>query len=202
MGVGAIPVVLTILLVFFAWRLVFSFNKDLVRVKAWGDLARRSLPFVAITAMAASLPLVQGWQGGWMPILWVLAFATVLVVSNFLSVPLGERRASRAFRNGDYAEAAALYRRLVEERPLARYWAFLGAALGADERREEAVDASTKAIELDPKYGLAYYNRASALAALGEHSRARDDLQTVFRVDSNRRLRRAAEEALESLEKD
>jgi tetratricopeptide (TPR) repeat protein len=200
LGVGAIPVVLTILLVFFAWRLVFSFNKDLVRAKAWGDLARRSLPFVAITAMAASLPLVQGWQGGWMPILWVLAFGTVLVVSNFLSVPLGERRASRAFRNGDYAEAAALYRRLVEERPLARYWAFLGAALGADERREEAVDASTKAIELDPKYGLAYYNRALILRALGRKSRAKKDLNRALDVDLPRRFRSAAKKTLEELQ--
>ena len=56
MDVGAIPVVLTFLLVLVAWRMVFSFNKDLVRAKAWGELARRSLPFAAITAMAAIVP--------------------------------------------------------------------------------------------------------------------------------------------------
>jgi hypothetical protein len=49
--------------------------------------------------------------------------------------------------------------------------------------------------------GIAYYNRASALASLDERARARSDLQKVFQVDSNRNLRRAAAEALESLEK-
>jgi hypothetical protein len=37
--------------------------------------------------------------------------------------------------------------------------------------------------------------------ATGEREKARDDLKTVYRVDSNRRLRHAAEEALKSLEK-
>ncbi len=35
MDAGAIFVVLTFLLVFFAWRLVYASNKDLVRAKAW-----------------------------------------------------------------------------------------------------------------------------------------------------------------------
>ena len=149
MGAGAIPIVLTILLVFVAWRLVYAFNKDLARARAWGELARRALPFAAVTVMAASLPLVQGRQEGWVPFAWVLAFGAILVASNFLSMPLDERRATRAFRSGDYAGAAALYQRLVEKKPLARYWAFLGAALGAAEQQEEGVDASTKAIELE-----------------------------------------------------
>jgi hypothetical protein len=37
---------------------------------------------------------------------------------------------------------------------------------------------------------------------LGEPARARADLQAVFRADSGRRLKRAAQEALEGLEKD
>ncbi|MBD0354948.1 MAG: hypothetical protein ICV58_07215, partial [Rubrobacteraceae bacterium] len=63
MGAGAIPIVLTILLLVVAWRLVYAFNKDLARARAWGELARRALPFVAVTVMAASLPLIQGRQG-------------------------------------------------------------------------------------------------------------------------------------------
>ena len=200
MGTSAIPIVLTFLLVLLAWRVVISSNKDLVRAHAWGELARRSLPFVAITAMAASLPLIQGRQEGWVTITWALAFAAVLVVSNFLSMPFGERRASRAFRNGDYAEAASLYRELVEKRPLARYWAFLGAALGAEERHEEAIDASTKAAELDPKYGLAYYNRALILRRRGRKSRAIKDLKRALEADLPRRFRNATKEMLEELE--
>jgi lipoprotein NlpI len=64
-----------------------------------------------------------------------------------------------------------------------------------------ALEATNQAIKLDPKLGIAYYNRASTLAALGQRENARSDLQTIFRVDSSRRLRRAAREALEKLEK-
>ncbi len=199
MGAGAIPVILTVLLVVFAWRLVFSFNKDLVRARAWRELARRSLPFAAITAMAASLPLVQGATEIWVPAVWVVGFAAVLVLANFFSMPNGERRASRAFRNEDYAAAAALYRKLAEKRPLARYWAFLGAALGAGEQSQESLEASTKAAELDPDYGLAYYNRALVLRRLGRKSRATKDLKRALEVDLPRRFRRSANELLEEL---
>jgi tetratricopeptide (TPR) repeat protein len=147
--------------------------------------------------MAASLPLVQGPQVWWLPYAWALAFGAVLVVANFLSMPLDERRATRAFRSGEYTEAAALYRKLVERRPLARYWAFLGAALGAGERHEEGVDASTKAVEIDPEYGLAYYNRALILQRLGRKSRATKDLKRALETDLPRRFRTAARKALE-----
>ena len=197
MGAGAIPVVLTILLLFVVWRLVYAFNKDLARVRAWGELARRALPFAAVTIMAASLPLIQGRQESWVPFAWVLAFGAILVISNFLSIPLEERQATRAFRSGDYAGAAALYRRLVEKKPLARYWAFLGAALGAAEQPEEGVEASTKAVELDPEYGLAYYNRALILHKQGRKSRARKDLQRALDADLPRRFRKAVQGMLE-----
>ncbi len=192
-----IPVVLTFLLMLFAWQLVFSSNKDLVRARAWRELARRLLPFATIIIMTASLPLVQGVQENWVPFAWVLGFAAVLVASNFFSTPLDERRAMRAFRKGDYAGASALYRKLVEERPLARYWAFFGAALGAAERYEEAIDASTKAVELDPEYGLAYYNRALILHRRGHKSRAKKDLERTLEADLPRRFRTAARRMLE-----
>ena len=201
MGAGAIPIVLTFLLVLVAWQVTLLSNRDLVRARAWGELARRSLPFAAIALMGAALPLLQGRQENWLPVIWALAFGVVLVVSNFLSVPLAERRASRAFRSSDYAGAAALYRGLVEERPLARYWAFLGAALGADEHNQEAIDASTKAIELDPEYGLAYYNRALILRKMGRKSRAVKDLKKALETDMPRRFKTAAKGMLEDLKK-
>jgi tetratricopeptide (TPR) repeat protein len=199
LGTGAIPIVLTFLLVFVAWRMVFAFNKDLVRIRAWGELARRSLPFATLTVMALSLPLVQGIQEQWGPLVWALAFGGALVISNFLSTPLDERRANRAFRNGDYAAAADLYRKLVAERPLARYWTFLGAALGASEQPEEAINASTKAAELDPEYGLAYYNRALILRNMGRKSRAVKDLRKALDTDLPRRFRTAAKKMIEEL---
>ena len=197
MGAGAIPIVLTFALLVVAWQVVFASNRDLVRARAWSELVRRLLPFAAIAIMAASLPLVQGPQVWWLPYAWALAFGAVLVVANFLSMPLDERRATRAFRTGDYAGAAALYRKLVERRPLARYWAFLGAALGAGERHEEGVDASTMAVEIDPEYGLAYYNRALILQRLGRKSRATKDLKRALETDLPRRFRTAARRALE-----
>ena len=197
MGSGAIPVILTFALMLVAWQVVFSSNRDLARARAWGELTRRLLPFAAIIIMAASLPLVQGLQEDWVPFVWALVFGVVLVVANFLSMPLNERRASRAFRSRDYAGAVALYRKLVEERPLARYWAFLGAALGADEHHEEGVDASTMAVEIDPEYGLAYYNRALILQRLGRKSRATKDLKKALETDLPRRFRTAARGILE-----
>jgi tetratricopeptide (TPR) repeat protein len=197
LGAGAVPIVLTFALLVVAWQVVFASNRDLIRARAWGELVRRLLPFAAIAIMAASLPLVQGPQVWWLPYAWALAFGAVLVVANFLSMPLDERRATRAFRTGDYTGAAALYRKLVERRPLARYWAFLGAALGAGERHEEGVDASTMAVEIDPEYGLAYYNRALILQRLGRKSRATKDLKRALETDLPRRFRTAARRALE-----
>lgn len=199
MGAGAVPVALTFLLVFITWRMVFSFNKDLVRVRAWAELARRALPFATLTVAVLSLPLVQEHgEERWILPVWALVFGGAFVVSNFFSIPLDERRASRAFRDGDYATAVDLYHKLVEKHPLARYWAFLGAALGAGgRRREEATYASTKAVELDPEYGIAYYNRALILRKMGRKSRAAKDLERALDADLPRRFRTAARKMLE-----
>jgi tetratricopeptide (TPR) repeat protein len=200
LGTAAIPVILTVLLVVVAWRVVFGFNKDLVRAGAWGELARRSLPFAAITLMAASLPLVQE-RGGSIPIIWAIFFGVILILSRFVSEPAEERRASRAFRQGDYEDAASLYRKLAEERPLARHYAFLGAALGAGGHHEEALEASSKATELDPQYGIAYYNRALILRNTGRRSRAIKDLKKALEADLPRRFKSAANNVLAEMQK-
>ena len=155
------------------------------------------LPFVAIFGMAATLPLVQYRQEVWAPYVWAGTFGVALMAANLLSVPMNERRASRAFRKRDFAEAATLYQKLTEQRPLARYWAFLGAALGAGERHQEGVEASTRAVEIDPKYGLAYYNRALILTRMGRKSRASKDLKRALEADLPRRFRTAAGRMLE-----
>ena len=199
MGPGAITVVLIFLLVFLSWQTIYSANRDLARAKAWGVLARKALPFGALFLMALSLFIVQTYRQSWVLVAWMVVSGVLIVVSSLLSVSALERRANRAFRAGDYPRAAELYGQLVEEKPLARNRAFLGAALGASERYDESVSASTKAIEQDPKYGLAYYNRALVLQRMGKKSRAIKDLKRAQEADLPRRFRTAVRNMLEEL---
>ena len=199
MGPGAITVVLIFLLVFLSWQTIYSANRDLARAKAWGELARRALPFGALFLMALSLFVIQSYRENWVLYTWMGVSGVLIVVASLLSVSALERRANRAFRGGDYARAAELYGALVEEKPLARNRAFLGAALGASERYDESVRASTTAIEQDPQYGLAYYNRALVLQRMGKKGRAVKDLKRAQEADLPRRFRTAVQKMLEEL---
>ena len=199
MGSGAIPIVLVFLLVFLTWQTIYSSNRDLVRAKEWGELARRALPFGALALMALSLLVVQGYREGWVLIAWMTISGIAIVLASVLSISSSERRANKAFRSGNFQKAAELYRELAEEKPLARHHAYLGAALGASERYQESVDASTEAIKRDPKYGLAYYNRALVLRRMGKKSRAVKDLKQALEADLPRRFRSAARKMLEEL---
>jgi len=190
---------LIFLLVFLTWQTIYSANRDLVRAKAWGDLARRSLPFGALLLMASTLFVVQSYREGWVMITWMGASGSAIVLASLFSVPALERRASRAFRQRDYQKAAELYGELADEKPLARNHAFLGAALGASERYDESVSASTKAIKEDPEYGLAYYNRALVLHRMDKKSRAVKDLKKALEVDLPRRFRNNVRKMLEEL---
>jgi len=190
---------LIFLLVFLTWQTIYSANRDLVRAKAWGDLARRSLPFGALLLMASTLFVVQSYREGWVMITWMGASGSAIVLASLFSVPALERRASRAFRQRDYQKAAELYGGLAEEKPLARNHAFLGAALGASERYDESVSASTEALKQDPEYGLAYYNRALVLQRMGKKSRAVKDLKKALEADLPRRFRNNIRKMLEEL---
>ena len=130
-------------------------------------------------------------------ITWMVVSGAVIVLASLFSISSLERRATRAFRRRDYQRAAELYGELAQEKPLARNHAFLGAALGASERYEESVEASTKAIKDDPEYGLAYYTRALVLLRMGKKSRAVKDLKKALEVDLPRRFRTAVREILE-----
>jgi tetratricopeptide (TPR) repeat protein len=146
-----------------------------------------------------SLFLVQSYGQGRTLLAWMAVSAIAIIGASFLSASSLERSANRAFRAGDYARAVELYRELVEEKPLARNNAFLGAALGASERFEESVEASTQAIRDDPEYGLAYYNRALVLQRMGKKSRAAKDLEKAQSTDLPRRFRSASRRMLEEL---
>ena len=197
MGSGAIPIVLVFLLVFLTWQTIYSSNRDLVRAKEWGELARRALPFGVLLLMALSLFLVQTFRESWAIFAWMAVSGAGIVAASVLSISSLERRANRAFRGRDYPRAAELYGQLAEEKPLARNHAFLGAALGASERYEESVKASTRAIEEDPDYGIAYYNRALVRQRVGKKSLAVKDLKKALEVDLPRRFRTNARKMLE-----
>ncbi|MFL5991726.1 MAG: hypothetical protein ACJ73W_07025 [Rubrobacteraceae bacterium] len=199
MGSGAIPIILVFLLVFLTWQTIYSANRDLVRAKEWGELARRALPFGALLLMALSLFIVQTLRENWVMFTWMAASGAGIVAATLLSVSSLERRASRAFRKRDYSKATELYEQLAEEKPLARNQAFLGAALGASERYDESVKASTRAIEDDPEYGIAYYNRALVRQRQGKTSLAVKDLRSALEVDLPRRFRTSVNKMLEDL---
>jgi tetratricopeptide (TPR) repeat protein len=198
-GPGAITVVLILLLVFLSWQTIYSANRDLARAKAWRELTRRALPFGALFLMALSLFVVQSFRETWVLYAWMAASGVLIVVASVFSVSALERRANRAFRSGDYGRAAELYGELAEEKPLARNKAFLGAALGASERYDESVKASTEAIEQDPQYGLAYYNRALVLQRMKKRGKAVKDLKRAQEADLPRRFRTAVRKRLEEL---
>ena len=199
MGSGAITIVLIFLLLFVSWQTIYAANRDLARAKAWGDLLRRALPFFALLLMVLSLFVVQSFGQGWTLLAWMALAGVAIIGASLLSVTSLERRANRTFRSGDYAAAVELYEKLVEEKPLARNKAFLGAALGAAERNDESVDLSTQAIEQDPEYGLAYYNRALVLQRMGKTSRVVKDLNKALEADLPRRFRSAARGMLEEI---
>jgi tetratricopeptide (TPR) repeat protein len=199
LGSGAIPIVLVFLLVFLTWQTIYSANRDLVRAKEWGELARRALPFGVLLLMALSLFIVQTYREGWVMITWMGVSGVGIVAASLSSVSSLERRASRAFRQRNFQKAAELYGELAREKPLARNHAFLGAALGASERYEESVDASTRAIKDDPEYGIAYYNRALVRRRQAKTSVAAKDLKRALEVDLPRRFRTNVQKILEEL---
>jgi tetratricopeptide (TPR) repeat protein len=179
-------------------------NRDLLRARAYGEFLVRLLPLLTAGVLILGLPFVMNLtiEGNALLVLLVyLGGAVVLTVLMARLVAPEERRAGNLFRSEEYEGAAEVYDRLIARRPLPRYYSALAASLDASGDPRGALEAADTALKLDPKLGIAYYNRASALAALGELTRAREDLQTIPMIDPNRRLRRAAEEALKTLNK-
>lgn len=177
-------------------------NRDLLRVKAYRDFVVRLIPILSTAVFVAGLPFVVNLAEAdrALPVLLVyLGGAAVLTVLMARSVDPEERRAGAAFGAGDYERSAVLYGKLIERHPLPRYYSALGAALDLNGDHLGALESMGHAIERDPKLGVAYFNRASTLAAMGQREAAVDDLRSVFRADSGRRVRRAAEEALKEL---
>lgn len=180
-------------------------NRDLLRISAYREFLWRLTPILSTAVFVGGLPFIMRqtniYNASTVLMVYLIG-AAVLTIIISRGVAPEERKASRAFQNKDYDNAVKLYENLISHRPLPRYHSALAASRdAAGEDPHAALESAEEAIKLDPKLGIAFYNRASAFAATGEKARARGDLQTVFRVDSSRSLRRAAAEALESLEK-
>jgi tetratricopeptide (TPR) repeat protein len=178
-------------------------NRDLLRVRAYRDFFLRLIPPLSTGVFIAGLPFVMNLttiETYGRVLLVYIGGAAILTVLMTRAVTPDERRATAAFRRAEYEKAADLYDEITARRPLPRYFSALGASLEASGNPAAVLEATDRAIKLDPKLGIAYYNRASALASLDEKARARGDLQKIFQVNSNRNLRRAAAEALETLE--
>src|SRR5688500_4775377 len=83
-GSGAITIVLIFLLLFVSWQTIYAANRDLARAKAWGDLARKALPFLALLLMVLSLFLVQSFGQGQMLLAWMGVSAFAIIGASFL----------------------------------------------------------------------------------------------------------------------
>jgi len=171
-------------------------NRDLLRFRAYGEFTLRLMPLLILGAVLGGLPFILdiATVRDTVPVMAVyLGGGAILAALMARQVSPVERRATRAFMQGDYEEAARLYRQLVEARPIPRYYSALAACLDASGEHLLALEAADMAID--------YYNRASSYAALDDRERSENDLRTVFRADSERRLKQAAQEALEKMDK-
>ena len=178
-------------------------NRDLLRVKEYRDFVVRLIPVLITAVFVGGLPFIVRLADAdrILPVLLVyLVGAAILTSLVARAVDPEERRAGAAFKREDYENSAILYGKLIERHPLPRYYSALGAALDLNGDQLGALESMGHAIERDPRLGVAYFNRASTLAAMGQREAAIEDLHTVFRTDSARRVRRAAEEALHELD--
>ncbi len=99
--------------------------------------------------------------------------------------PTGDRNlAAVLFESGKYEEAAAAYKRLIEEDPEdGGLRTSLAGALGALGRYDEALEQLQKAIDLQPLNPEAYHNRAVIHERRGDVAAAVRDYQTAIRYN-------------------
>lgn len=179
-------------------------NRDLLRIGEYREFMIRMIPAFTTAVFVAGLPFILSQadvERYGIVLVVYMAGAAVLTIVAARAVAPEERRAGRAFKAGEYEKAAESYEEMIQTRPLPRYFSALAATRDATGDPHAALEAAEFAIKRDPKLGIAYYNRASALVALGENSRARADLQMVFQSDSGRKLKDAAGDALDTLER-
>ena len=177
-------------------------NRDLLRARAYGEFLVRLVPTMTTAVFVLALPFIMALttvDNARSVLLTYLAGAAILTILAARSVAPEERKAATAYRSDAPDRAALLYEDLIARRPLPRYYSALGASRHAAGEDQAALEALDRAVKLDPVLGVAYYNRASVHEVLGHRDQARENLQKVFRADSSRSVRRAAEEALRNI---
>ncbi|MDN5696907.1 MAG: hypothetical protein L0G70_02900 [Rubrobacter sp.] len=178
-------------------------NRDLLRVKEYRDFSLRLMPVASTGVFVSILPFIVNLadvdQAMYVLIVY-LAGAAILTSLMARSVDPEERRAGSAFGAEEYERAAILYGKLIERQPLPRYYSALGAALDLNGDQLGALESMGHAIYRDPKLGVAYFNRASTLSAMGQNEAAIEDLHNVFQADSSRKVRNAADKAIRDLQ--
>lgn len=198
-----IPALITVVILVAFGIIIGRQHRDLLRAGAYREFAARLAPLVTGGVLILWLPVVvdMASPGQSVTVMLVyMAMTVVLVAGTARAIAPEERRATDAYRKGEYQESIDLYRELVERRPLPRHYSALAASLDATGDHLEAVEMTSRAIKRDPEFGLAYYNRASSRAALGQRNPAIEDLRATLRTDSSRQLKQEAARALESLE--
>ena len=101
--------------------------------------------------------------------------------------PKGDRNlAAIHFQNGNYREAAKLYKALIDADPSdASLRASLAGVLGSMERYDLALEELDKAIELQPLNVEAFHNRAVIQERLGNAGAAVGDYERALRYNPN-----------------
>src|SRR5919107_2967053 len=107
-------------------------NRDLLRVRAYGEFLVRLLPLLTAGVLILGLPFVMDLTIEGNALLVLLVYLGGAVVLTILMARLAtpeERRAGILFRGEEYEGAVAIYERLIARRPLPRYYSALGASL-------------------------------------------------------------------------
>jgi tetratricopeptide (TPR) repeat protein len=83
----------------------------------------------------------------------------------------------------EYLESVAEFQRALEIAPDPRAWNGLGSVLESLKRYDEALDAYSHAIELEPNAGYLYRNRANRLVELGRLDEAERDIAKAVELE-------------------
>ena len=150
-----------------------------------------------------------------MRVLCLSCFALLLSGCNDSSPPRDQLQAARPddqwrgdvdrlFSTGDYESAVPLLRQRVQKEPESgRDWFRLGYALHAVGQLDEAIEAHTRAAELDEnERPLALYNLGCALALKGQREESLDALARAIAAGFNKKKTMAEDTDLDSLRRD
>ncbi|MBI4671119.1 MAG: tetratricopeptide repeat protein [Chloroflexi bacterium] len=93
--------------------------------------------------------------------------------------------ADAMYKEKNFEQAAAEFRRAIESEPSARAWNGLGSTLESLERYDEAIDAYTHAITLEPDSAYLYRNRAGIEYQRKNYERAVMDFRRATELASD-----------------